>query len=171
MKESINVLLLPVVLFLSLYSMVVHASETTSYAGTNCQEDVGVGSSSLYHGIGGSAYLATNAKKGYVTVNCSLDMTSNIAGQSQGYKSIYVYYIDGSDAYDVECIVQLRSIIGSWSSYVSKVGKYPASSSVRGFGFPAVNSSYASPMGFMRCYLPKPDAGHITKLISYSITR
>ncbi len=99
-------------------------------------------------------------------------MTSNIAGQSQGYKSIGVYYLDGSDANDVECIVQLRSVIGGFASYVSKVGKFPASNNtVRGLSFPAASSAYASPTGFMRCYLPKPDAGKVTRIFSYTITR
>jgi hypothetical protein len=152
-------------------NITVNAAPITSFGGTNCQEDVRYNSINSRHSYGGDILVTDKSTSGWVTVNCPLDMTSNVPGQVQGYKDISVYYRDGSSTNNFECTAMLRSIVGNLASFVTKSGGTGASTSIRGIVFPTSNSGYASPTGFLRCYMPKPDAGGLTHIISYTISR
>ncbi len=162
---------LTAILLFSIYINSVNAAAITSFGGTACQEDVRYNSINTSHSYGGDILVTGKSSSEWVTVNCPLDMTSNVPGQTQGYKNISVYYRDGSSTKNLECTAMLRSIIGNVASFVTKSGGTGASTEVRGMVFPESTSSYASPTGFLRCYMPKPDAGGFTHIISYSISR
>jgi hypothetical protein len=142
----------------------VNAAPVINYSGSSCQVDK---SAAVRRTFSGALHAGSAT---WTTVNCPMDMLYGVAGVSKGYANITLVYQDGSTANDIECTAMSRSLMGYGLKWSSKTSTGTAVGTRTTMAWGADTTPYSG-QSYLRCYLPKADAGQVTLIQAYAVTQ